>query len=92
MEKEIIQFLGTAVLINFWAHWFLPIQGIKGKIIDWLDKKISFIPWYSLECTKCLGFWIGLGIYWNPFTAALLSITSWVIEFILDEIEQRKIG
>lgn len=90
--EDIIQFIGIGILINFWSHWFLPIQGIKNKIIGWLESKVSFIPWYSLECTKCLGFWLGLIIYKNIFIAVILSVTSWLIEWILIEVEQRRIN
>ena len=81
-----IEILGLAVIANLITHWFEPIQGIKQGMVDklplWLGK--PFI------CAKCAGLWLGLLITLDPLSAALTSLTSYLIENIIYYIEVKR--
>lgn len=81
-----IEILGIAILCNMLTHWFEPIQRTKMWIADRLPLWIAT----PLLCSKCAGFWIGLIYFQNPILAAITSLTSYLIDFIIYSIEEWK--
>jgi len=81
-----IKLIGIAVLVNMFVWWFEPLQRVK-EWLRWhkLTDKVIY-----LACTKCMGFWIGLVITKNLYQAAVISFLSFVIEWILDYINDWK--
>jgi len=81
-----IKIIGLAVLVNFWTHWFQPLQWFKEKV-GWyrLPEMFSF-----LNCTKCLGFWSGLLVTQNLFQAATISLVAYLIDNAIYYIDNGK--
>ena len=81
-----IEIIGLAVLVNFWTHWFQPLQWFKEKV-GWyrLPEMFSF-----LNCTKCLGFWSGLLVTQNLFQAATISLVAYLIDNAIYYIDNGK--
>ena len=81
-----IEIIGIAILVNFWTHWFSPIQWFKDKV-GWyrLPEMFSF-----LNCTKCLGFWSGLVVTQSLYQAAAISLLAYLINNIIYFIEVKK--
>ena len=81
-----IEIIGLAVLVNFWTHWFQPLQWFKEKV-GWyrLPEMFSF-----LNCTKCLGFWSGLLVTQNLFRAATISLVAYLIDNAIYYIDNGK--
>lgn len=78
-----IEILGIAILCNMLTHWFEPIQKIKYKVVDRLPLWIGKV----FLCSKCAGFWVGLIYFQDPITAAILSLTSYLIDNLIYKIE-----
>lgn len=78
-----IEILGVAILCNFVTHWFEPIQSVKYKVVDKLPLWIGKL----FLCSKCAGFWFGWIYFQDPILAALTSFTSYVIDFLIYQIE-----
>jgi hypothetical protein len=85
---SLIQFIGIGILIQFWIFWFKPIQWLKRKYIVkpllhqhcfWFIDNI----WCHLNCSKCLGFWIGLIVYQNIYLGAIMSVYSYILNLAL---------
>jgi len=88
MGNLYIGILGTAVLGNMLAHWYEPIQQPK----RWLIRSASFLPILSrtldriLKCSKCTSFLLGLVIFRDVLTAALIAYIGMVIHYTIDKI------
>lgn len=87
IEVSLLNITGTAILGNFIAHWFQPIQRAKRAIFDFL----SFVPLVNyvqeaLDCSKCSSFWLGLIIFQDLFAAAICSLLGYLVQFIIDQI------
>lgn len=85
----IVQILGTAVLGNMLAYWYEPIQQPK----RWVIRSLSFFPWLSaqidraLNCSKCTSFILGLVIFMDVLTAALVAFIGYVVNWVIDSIQ-----
>jgi len=87
IEVSLLNIIGTAILGNFIAHWFLPIQRAKRVIFDF----ISIVPLVNyvqdaLDCSKCSSFWLGLVLFHDLFAAAICSLLGYLIQFIIDQV------
>ena len=82
------QVVGLAVLVNLITWWFDPIQSIKYKVLDKLPEWIG----KPFTCSKCGGLWFGLLYFQDIFLATLTSFTAYIIEWILDYINEWKNG
>jgi len=72
MINTIITIIGIAVVGNMAAHWFLPIQGVKSKLISILSFS-NFLYTYAnklLNCSKCMSFWLAISYF------SLISVIS----------------
>ena len=84
----IVHILGTAVLGNMLAHWYEPIQKPK----RWAIRSVTFFPLLSrtmdrvLNCSKCTSFLLGLVIFRDVLTAALIAFIGYVIGWVIDKI------
>ncbi len=84
IEISILNILGVAVCSNLIAFWYEPIQSTKDKLLNKLDLssvKIIF------NCSKCLGFIVGLILFYNIFAASLCALLGFIITFIINYIE-----
>ena len=78
-----------AVLANFIAHFYTPIQPLKNKFVA-MFKRIPFIhtPLKTiLECPKCSGFVIPFFFFLSLPTAALTSFIAYLINHLIDRVE-----
>lgn len=89
IEISIYNIIGLAILGNFVAHWFEPIQGAKVKLIDLFkfNATIHNSLDLALNCGKCMSFWLGLLLFQNIFIAALCSLVGFLISHLIDRIE-----
>jgi len=78
-----VEVLGIAILCNMLTHWFEPIQSVKYKVVDRLPMWIA----KPFLCSKCAGFWVGLIYFQNPILAAITSLTAYLVDFLIYEIE-----
>lgn len=81
-----IEVLGISVLVNMFVHWFQPLQWAKEKL-GWHKLPEMFM---FLNCTKCLGLWTGLVVTQDLFQAAVISLTSYLVDNLIWFIEERK--
>ena len=80
-----IEVIGIALLANFLAWDFEPLQDLKIKL------KMYNLPWYFGKlffCHKCLGLWLGLAITQSLWLGLVASYLSHIFKFIYDKIEQ----
>ena len=86
MQTIILEIIGLAVIANLVTHWFEPLQSIKYVLIEklpqWMQK--PFI------CAKCAGLWIGLAYFLNPIYAAIVSLTAYLIDFLIYWIDNKR--
>jgi len=89
IEISIYNIIGLSVVANLIAHWFEPIQGVKGKFIDLF--KFNATTHNSLDlalnCGKCMSFWLGLFFFQDIFIAALCSLIGFLINHLIDRVE-----
>jgi len=78
-----IEIVGIAILCNMFTHWFEPIQKIKYKVVDRLPLWIGKV----FLCSKCAGFWVGLIYFQDPILAAVTSLTSYLVDNLIYNIE-----
>jgi len=78
-----IEIVGIAILCNMFTHWFEPIQNIKYKVVDRLPLWIGKV----FLCSKCAGFWVGLIYFQDPILAAVTSLTSYLVDNLIYNIE-----
>jgi len=78
-----VEVLGISILCNMLTHWFEPIQSVKYKVVDRLPMWIA----KPFLCSKCAGFWVGLIYFQNPILAAITSLTAYLVDFLIYEIE-----
>jgi hypothetical protein len=77
----------VVLLSIFTAHWFSPLQ--------WLKHKLGYqgLPMFYLydpfSCSKCLSFWLSLALFHSLTYAMLLSVTTYVVDFVLTLIERK---
>jgi len=83
IEISIINILGTAILANFIAFWFQPIQGVKRIFFKTFP---LLVLEEALDCVKCCGFWFGLLLFHDIFAAAICSLLGFIIQHIIDKI------
>lgn len=81
-----INVIGLAVLVNLFVHWFKPIQWVKDKI-GWHKLPDMFM---FLNCTKCLGLWTGLAVFHDLFLAAVTSLLSFLIDYVIYYIDVKR--
>ena len=86
METIVLEIIGLAVIANLLTHWFEPLQSIKyvliEKLPEWLQK--PFI------CSKCAGLWIGIGYFLNPIYGALVSLSAYLIDYLIYYIDNKR--
>lgn len=85
MGQITLEIIGLAILVNLFTHWFSPIQKIKYNILDRLPDWMAHI-----NCNKCMGLWIGLAYFLNPIYAALVSLTSYLIDYLIYWIDNKR--
>ena len=95
----IIEIIGLAVIANLITHWYTPIQGVKNRLVIFINKEsITTI----LTCPKCFGLYLGLifsshtfsgSLFTLPFLyyaltfGAVVSFLSYLFKFIINYIE-----
>lgn len=80
-----IEIIGIALLANFLAWQFEPLQDLKIKL------KLYNLPYYFGKlffCHICLGLWIGLAITQNLWLSLVISYLSHILKFVYDKIEE----
>ena len=84
IEINILNILGVAVCSNLIAFWYEPMQGAKDKLLQKLG-----LSWLEIvfNCSKCLGFIVGLILFYNIFAASLCALIGFIITFIINYIE-----
>jgi hypothetical protein len=81
----IIEILGVALLGNFIAWQFSPIQDLK-KLL-----KLYNLPGYfgkMFYCHICLSFWIGLIFFKSLWLGLACSYLSHILKWVYDLIEK----
>ena len=88
IDITLINVIGVAILGNFIAHWFSPIQGIKRRFFEILSfvPKINYLE-EALNCSKCASFWFSLIIFQDLFVAAIASLVGYLINHLIDRVE-----
>jgi hypothetical protein len=77
--------VGIALLANFIAWQFSPIQELKNML------KLYNLPWYFgklFYCHLCLGLWIGLAVTQSLWLGLVTSYLAHIFKWIYDKIEQ----
>lgn len=80
-----IEIIGLALLANFLAWQFEPLQDLKIKL------KLYNLPWYFGKlffCHICLGLWIGLIVTQSIYLGLVISYLSHIFKWIYDQIEK----
>jgi hypothetical protein len=80
-----IEILGLALLANFLAWQFDPLQDLKMKLKLWR------IPGYFGKlffCHICIGFWLGWIVTGSLYLGLAISYLSHILKFIYDTIEE----
>ena len=86
METIVLEIIGLAVIANLLTHWFEPLQSIKYVLIEKLPEWIQT----PFICAKCMGLWIGLAYFLNPIYAALVSLSAYLIDYLIYYITNKK--
>ena len=76
--------IGLALLANFIAWQFTPLQDLKSKL------KLFNIPGYIgklFYCHICIGFWLGWIVTGSLYLGLVISFLSHIFKFIHDKIE-----
>jgi len=87
IEVNLFNVMGVGYLANMVAFDFTPLQPVKSKFV-------KFFPFISshldklLNCSKCLGFWIGLIAFQNLPAAALTGLTGYLINYVMDRVKE----
>jgi hypothetical protein len=77
--------IGIALLANFIAWQFSPIQELKNML------KLYNLPWYFGKlffCHICLGLWIGLAVTQSLWLGLITSYLAHILKWIYDLIEK----
>lgn len=88
--KTIITILGLSALTNLWVQSY-PTSVLRHKVYKSLYKEKDYTNkwhWMLIECTLCLGFWVGLIGTQDILLASIISITS---EFICQKLSSGKL-
>lgn len=72
--ETIITYIGLSALTYLLAEGAEPIQ--------WFKEKIKLSNFTLVNCSLCLGFWIGTLYFWNPIYGAVVSILAETISRI----------
>lgn len=88
VEPTIYYGFGVAVLSIFVTSFYTPLQPYK----DWLLNKLPDNSFGSIcrtvfNCPKCLSFIFSLFLFWDVIAAALISLTAYFINHIIDRVE-----
>lgn len=91
---SILEILALAIFSNWITGWFQPIRFFRDTIVEWWTHFTIKGGMYGLQpiakiltCPKCFGFWFTL-IYKQDFWLALIvSLSAFVIKFVIDRIE-----
>lgn len=89
IEISYLNILGVAVLANFVAHWYTPIQPLKNRLIN-LFRRIPFLHNIFREvlgCSKCSGFILSIFLFFHLPVAALTSLLAYLINNLIDRVE-----
>lgn len=86
METIVLEIIGLAIIANLITHWFQPLQAIKYMVIDRLPQWIQ----KPFICAKCAGLWIGLAFFLNPIYAAIVSLTAYLIDYLIYWIDNKR--
>lgn len=91
----IIEFLYVGVLINFWVGFFGPFQPYREKVTEYLLGVIAYRGWWfsypfvqALNCSKCLGLWVGTIWFWDIRIGVLLSVYTYLLHWILKKVNE----
>jgi len=80
-----IEILGLALLANFIAWQFSPLQELKNRL------KLYNLPWYFGKlffCHICLGLWIGWIVTGSFYLGLVISFLAHILKWIFDLIEK----
>jgi len=80
----LITILGSAAITVLWIQ-SEPTNYLKHFIYKKVKDKDILWHWRLINCALCSGFWIGLVITQNIFLAAIISISSELINKKLTE-------
>jgi hypothetical protein len=79
------QLVGLALLANFIAWQFEPIQQLKNLF------RLYNLPWYFgklFYCEVCLGFWIGLVVTQSLWLSLIISYLAHIFKYVYHKIEE----
>ena len=85
METIVLEIIWLSILVNLWTHWFTPIQKIKYDILDRLPSWMAHV-----NCSKCMGLWVGTIYFLNPIYGALVSLSAYLIDYLIYYITNKK--
>lgn len=88
--EQLLNFIAFGIAINFWTHWFTPLQYYRAKLTTWLTNMIVRKGWFRLfpvvtaiNCPQCLGFWLGSLVFWSVPIGMIMSVYSCILYKIL---------
>jgi hypothetical protein len=84
---SVFNIIGVAVLGVMIAFWYTPIQKPKRYLINLLPSHVNFIG-EVFSCSKCSSFILGIILFQNIFIAALCAFIGFVINFLIDYINE----
>ena len=79
------EILGLALLANFLAWQFKPLQDLKFKL------KLYNLPGYFGKlffCHICLGFWLGWVVTGDLYNGLEISFLAHILKYVYDKIEE----
>jgi hypothetical protein len=86
MKNVFLEILTFSIAANYISHWHNTIQWIKRK--TGLDRFLEKIFRYPItDCSKCVGFWLTLGITWDIYLAVIVSFVAYLVEHIIDRTQ-----
>ncbi len=86
----LISFLSLISIAILFTSMVKPIEELKKYLgIHYSDEPDT---WYIkflrdlLSCSTCVAFWIGIGYYFSLETAALLSLSTYIVQQIINKL------
>jgi hypothetical protein len=86
LEFNLVNAAFAVLLAIFVAHWFGPVQWLKHKLN--LERWEVFYLYNPLNCSKCLSFWLSLALFHSLTYAMILSIVTYLLDFVLTLVER----
>jgi len=88
IEPTIYYGFGVAVLSIFISGFYTPLQPFKDRLLDKLpDNYFGDSFRTAFNCAKCTSFVFSLILFWDILAAALISLTAYFINHLIDRVE-----